>query len=150
MRSLFVVLFIFVCASTSAQTTFILVRHAEKESTANDPGLSAAGQQRALALARILEQQKVDAIYSTNFNRTRNTVKPLADAKGISIQTYEKEPDIAELQKSGGTIVVCGHSNTIPALANKLLGKQQFANFADDDYGNLLIINGTSVTQLRY
>jgi len=141
---------IIVCASASAQTTFILVRHAEKESAANDPGLSAAGQQRALALAKILEQQKVDAIWSTNFNRTRSTVKPLADAKAISIQTYEKEPDIDKLQKAGGTVVICGHSNTIPALANKLLGKQQFTTFADDDYGNLLIINGTSVTHLRY
>jgi 2,3-bisphosphoglycerate-dependent phosphoglycerate mutase len=147
---LILVLLVFVCASASAQTTFILVRHAEKEVGSTDPSLSPAGQQRALALTRILEQQKVDAIYSTNFNRTKDTVKPLADTKGITIQTYEKEPDIDRLQKTGGTVVICGHSNTIPTLANKLLGKQQFANFTDDDYGNLLIINGTSVTHLRY
>ncbi|HEX8060297.1 MAG TPA: phosphoglycerate mutase family protein [Cyclobacteriaceae bacterium] len=148
MRALLAVL-MFACASASAQTTFILVRHAEKE-TGNDPVLTTAGQQRALSLVKLLEQQKVDAIYSTNFNRTKSTVKPLADAKGINIQSYEKEPDIEKLLKAGGTVVICGHSNTIPALANKLLGKQQFTNYADDDYGNLLIINGASVTHLRY
>src|SRR3954466_13054739 len=111
---LILVLLVFVCASASAQTTFILVRHAEKEVGSTDPSLSPAGQQRALALTRILEQQKVDAIYSTNFNRTKDTVKPLADTKGITIQTYEKEPDIDRLQKTGGTVVICGHSNTIP------------------------------------
>lgn len=141
------VLLLFVCASASAQTTFILVRHAEKESGANDPGLSQEGQQRALALVKILEKQKIDAIYSTNYNRTKNTVKPLADAKGIAIQTYEKEPDVTKMT---GTVVICGHSNTIPALANKLLGKEQFKTFEDSDYGNLLIINGSSVTHLRY
>ena len=147
---LILVLLLFVCATTSAQTTFILIRHAEKESGSTDPNLSKEGEARAQSLVRLLEKQKIDAIYSTNFNRTKNTVKPLADAKSISIQTYEKEPDIDKLQKNGGTIVICGHSNTIPALANKLIGKQQFTNFADDDYGNVLIINGTSVTQLRY
>jgi len=146
MRSLAIV-FCFVCASTFAQTTFILVRHAEKESGTNDPGLSTEGQQRAIALAKILEQQRVNAIYSTNFNRTKSTVKPLADAKGIGIQTYDKEPD---LSKVSGTVVICGHSNTIPALANKLLGKDQFKNFEDSDYGNILIIHGSSVTHLRY
>ena len=146
MRLLTIVL-CFVCASSFAQTTFILVRHAEKESSTNDPGLSPEGQQRAIALTKILEQQKIDAIYSTNFNRTKNTVKPLAEAKGISIQIYDKEPDISKMT---GVVVICGHSNTIPALANRLLGKEEFRNFADNDYGNLLIINGSSVTHLRY
>jgi 2,3-bisphosphoglycerate-dependent phosphoglycerate mutase len=141
------VLLIFVCATASAQTTFILVRHAEKESGGTDPQLSAAGQQRALALAKLLDHQKIDAIYSTNFNRTRSTVKPLADAKGLEIRVYDKQPDLDQLN---GIIVICGHSNTIPALANELLGKEQFKTFDDSDYGNVLIINGMSVIHLRY
>jgi 2,3-bisphosphoglycerate-dependent phosphoglycerate mutase len=141
------ILLIFVCASASAQTTFILVRHAEKESGAADPMLSKEGEARAQSLVRLLDKQKVDAIYSTNFNRTKNTVKPLADAKGISVQIYEKDPDVG---KMSGTVVICGHSNTIPALANKLLGKEQFKTFEDSDYGNILIIHEGSVTLLRY
>lgn len=146
MRILLVVLF-FVCVEASAQTTFILVRHAEKENVANDPGLTTQGQDRAQRLADMLQSQKIDGIYSTNFNRTKSTVKPLADSKGLQITTYEKQPDVASLK---GTIVICGHSNTIPALANMLLGKEQFKTFDDSDYGNILIIKDGSLTHLRY
>ena len=146
---------LFVGAQTFAQTTFILVRHAEKESAPadpKDPFLSQEGQQRAQALAKLLDKQKVDVIMSTNLNRTKNTVKPLADAKGIGIKTYEslKEPDLAKLKAAGGTVVICGHSNTTPVIANLLLGKEQFKAFDDSDYGNILIIKDGSVTHLRY
>lgn len=143
MRALLIVL-VFVSASVKAQT-FILVRHAEKEATGTDPNLTKEGEARALSLAKLLEMQKIDAIYSTNFNRTKNTVKPLADAKGLTIRT--DEPDLSSLK---GTIVICGHSNTIPQLANKLIGKEEFKNFDDKDFGNILIIKDGSVTHLRY
>jgi broad specificity phosphatase PhoE len=158
MRNLAIVLLFFVCATASAQTTFILVRHAEKEvSDSKDPMLSKAGQERAQALARLLEKQKIDAIMSTNYHRTKTTVEPVASAKGITVQTYEslKEPEVTKLIDTGGTILICGHSNTIPALANVLVGKNQFANYDDSDYGNVLIITATAigkatVTHLRY
>lgn len=144
---LLVLLLIVVCSNAFAQTTYILVRHAEKENTKNDPQLTKEGQERAKRLAALLDKQTIDAIYSTNFNRTRNTVQPLADAKGLQVKFYESQPDIAGLK---GTIVICGHSNTIPALANSLLGKEQFKTFDDSDYGNILIIKDGSLTHLRY
>src|SRR4051812_23301146 len=107
MRALVVVL-IFFCSTAFAQTTFILVRHAEKEANAADPknpNLTKEGEERAKRLSSMLEKQNVDAIYSTNFNRTKNTVKPLADAKGLTIRV--EEPDLPSLK---GTIVICGHS----------------------------------------
>lgn len=139
--------------SVSAQTTFILVRHAEKEANGadpKDPNLTSEGEARAMALVKLLEMQDIDAIYSTNFNRTRNTVKPLAESKKLEVQTYDKQPDIEKLKSKGGTIVICGHSNTIPALANLLIGKDQFKAFDDNDFGNILIIKDGSVTHLRY
>ena len=153
---LLVIFLVFACASASAQTTFILVRHAEKETAGTidpkDPPLAKEGQDRAQSLARLLDKQKIDAILSTNFNRTKSTVKPLADAKGIEIKTYEslKEADLAKLKATGGTVLICGHSNTIPAIANLLIGKEQFTTFPDADYGNLLIIKDGSLTHLRY
>lgn len=140
-------LFFLAISGASAQTTFILVRHAEKEGTSTDPNLTKEGEARAQALVRMFEKQHIDAIYSTNFNRTKNTVRPLADSKGLPVITYEREPDLANAK---GTVVICGHSNTIPALANKLIGKDEFANFADNDFGNILIIKDASVTHLRY
>ena len=150
MRTLLLIAFVFVCATSFAQTTYILIRHAEKETTPvdpKDPMLSKEGEARAQSLVKLLEKQKVDAIYSTNFNRTKNTVKPLADSKGLQVQTYEKQPDVANMK---GTIVIVGHSNTIPALANQLLGKEEYKTFDDSDYGNILIIKDKSVVHLRY
>jgi hypothetical protein len=46
---------------------------------------------------------------------------------------------------TGGTIVISGHSNTIPGLANLLLGSEKFGQFDDSEYNNLLVIVATEV-----
>ncbi len=138
-------------AAHSQITTFILIRHAEKavaddmkSMDTKDPDLSEAGRQRALRLAAMLKETKLDAIYSTNYKRTQNTVAPLAAAKGIAVTTYEpkKGEVIDEMLKkhAGGTVVVCGHSNTTPWVANYLLGKEELKDFEDTEYGNVLVV----------
>ena len=73
-----------------------------------------------------------------------NTVSPLAVAKGIAVRTYEakKTEAVDEMLKSfpGGTIVVCGHSNTTPWVANYLIGKEELKDFEDSDYDNVLVV----------
>jgi broad specificity phosphatase PhoE len=144
-----------------AITTFILVRHAEKVADGSkDPELKPEGNERAARLAAMLKQTKVDAIYSTDFRRTKNTVLPYATEKNLSLNIYEafKETELENMLKkhAGGTVLISGHSNNIPWIANRLLGKEEYGDFADDDYGNLLIIsvvekgNVVKVTQLRY
>ncbi|MCW5911849.1 MAG: histidine phosphatase family protein [Cyclobacteriaceae bacterium] len=132
---------------TQAQpvTTVILVRHAEKGTDdPKDPELSEAGKQRAQRFAQVLKDTKVDAICSTPYKRTRSTVAPLAEAKGLSVHHYNpsKKEEIDQiLQKfAGGTIVVAGHSNTVPGFANYLTGKSEFQDFDDSDYDNLLVV----------
>jgi len=148
-------------AQKTAITTFILVRHAEKVvDGTKDPELKPEGIERAKQLAAILRETKVDAIYSTDFKRTKNTVLPYATAKNLSVNVYEafKETEIENMLKkhAGGTVLVSGHSNNIPWIANRLLGKEEYGDFADDDYGNILIIsvvekgNVVKITHLRY
>jgi len=142
-------------------TTFILVRHGERSDEAgNDPDLSEEGKARATRLAEMLSKTSIQAIYSTSYKRTRNTVMPLAKAKGLEILPYEtlKGEALDKMLKdhAGGTIVVSGHSNTIPWTANYLIGKEQFKNFADDDFKNFLVVtvlkkgSVTSLTWLTY
>jgi len=158
------VLSIYTCnavAQKSTITTFILVRHAEKEADGTkDPELKPEGVERAMRLSALLSNTQVDAIYSTNFKRTKNTVLPFANAKGLSVQLYEalKESEIDTMLKkhSGGTVLISGHSNTVPWTANLLIGKQEYGDFSDDDYGNVFIISVVEkgkvvkVTALRY
>jgi len=127
-------------------TTFILLRHAEKiNDGTSDPDLEVEGITRANHLVEVLQKTSVDAIYSTAFKRTRNTVTPLAKAKGIEITLYEafKVEEIEKILKkhAGGTVVICGHTNNIPWTANLLTGTEQYKDFDDKDYTNLLIVS---------
>ena len=65
----------------STETVLILLRHAEKESIGNDPYLTGEGKMRAEELKNVLKNVHVDAIFKTPFNRTRQTVAPLAAEK---------------------------------------------------------------------
>jgi len=44
----------------------------------------------------------------------------------------------------GKTVLVVGHSNTTPALANKILGREEFPQIDDRTNGNLYILLVTS------
>jgi len=152
-------------AQDEALTTFILIRHAEKEGQSTmagnkDPKLSAEGQRRAERLAALLSKTQIAAIYSTRFIRTKSTVEPLARSKSLTVLEYEpnKLELIDEMLRThhGKTVVLCGHSNTIPKIANHLTKSGKFADFDDSDYGNILIVTVSSaqksstVTWLSY
>jgi len=141
-------------------TTFILVRHAEKVTDkSKDPALTSEGNDRAIRLATILEKTTLDAIYTTPYHRTRSTVEPVAKQKGVPVVEYEpqKESVIDGMlaAHAGKTILVSGHSNTIPEIANWLTGSQTFTEFDENDFGNLIIVTvitkgNSKVTWLRY
>jgi 2,3-bisphosphoglycerate-dependent phosphoglycerate mutase len=162
-RLLFFICLLGTLVNTSAQsdiTTVIFVRHAEKVNDGSkDPELHADGRERATKLAMMLGGQPIAAIYSTNYKRTKGTVQPLADAAGVAINVYEpmKADKLQEVINSHreGTIVICGHSNTTPAMINMLTGEETFKQWEDSDYGNLIIVSVPSVgkakvTRLRY
>jgi 2,3-bisphosphoglycerate-dependent phosphoglycerate mutase len=153
-------LFAFTVLAQQKVTTVILIRHAEKMMDgSSDPDLTESGRNRAVLLANLLSKAKIDAIYSTHYKRTENTVMPLAQRKGLIVQNYDggkmAELDAILAKHQGGTIVICGHSNTTPAIVNYLTGhKDEFKTFDDGDYGNLVIVSRFDgegkVTWLRY
>jgi len=97
---------------------------------------------------------------TTNYKRTRNTVAPLASSKGIGVTDYDafKTDAIDKMlnKHAGGTIVISGHSNNIPWVANYLTGKESYKDFADTEYENVLIVTviekgkNTKVVWLSY
>lgn len=148
MKKLLVILLLVSTFSYSQETTtFILVRHAEKAADGtSDPALTDAGIARANNILSLFRQADITAIYSTNYKRTKMTIAPLAGAIKKEITIYDpknlKEFSLKLLNdNSGGTVVISGHSNTTPMLANLLLGEEKFKQFDDNDYGNLLIIS---------
>lgn len=125
-------------------TTVYLVRHAEKASSpANDPPLTAPGEQRAQALSDSLAAKKIRYIYSTNTLRTRSTAQPLASKIGLTIQPYGTDTlwEVARhLRKIPGNALVVGHSNILLPLLDQLPVTHQKKTIPDSDYDNLFVL----------
>jgi phosphohistidine phosphatase SixA len=134
----------------SAQpSTVILVRHAEKAATpANDPLLTSAGTQRAADLAAALSDAHVNVVITTQFERTKATAKPTADAAKVAPVVVAATSDIVAhvnavvaavaARQPGDVVLVVGHSNTIPAIITALGGPKMY-ELCDTQYSGLFV-----------
>jgi broad specificity phosphatase PhoE len=146
-------------AAQTKPTVVILVRHGEKAAApADDPPLTEAGKARAKALAAALADANVEAVITTELARTRETARPLADARGLAMETVHSGPRDAHAKAvadavrahAGRTVLVVGHSNTIAAII-AALGGPKMPDICDTQYSNLftLILDGSSVRLIR-
>ncbi|WP_179319669.1 SixA phosphatase family protein [Winogradskyella helgolandensis] len=127
-------------------STYYLIRHAEKNRTDpsnHNPELIDAGLKRAENWAKHFKDIKFDAVYSTDYNRTKQTALPTAKQNNLEIQLYNPSDLQIEAfikKTKGKTVLVVGHSNTTPKFANGLLGEEKYDDMADDNNGGLYII----------
>lgn len=145
----------------STTTTFVIVRHAEKgNDDARDPSLSEAGRARALALAGRLADAPLKAAYATDYRRTQQTAQPAAEAHKLTVTTYDAQQSAAAFATqlraahTSGTVLVVGHSNTVPEVAAALSG-QSVEPMAESEFDRLYRVhiasNGTTtVERSRY
>ncbi len=150
---------------SQATTTVIFVRHAEKSTLPEgDPSLSPAGQRRAAELTRQLVDADVvagvDAVYSTPYRRTEETARPVAEALGLPLSTYDAADTEAIMDRivkehKGKIILVVGHSNTVPALIGNMGASKKVPEIAEGEYDNIYIVSipwfgKTKTIRLRY
>jgi broad specificity phosphatase PhoE len=133
-------------AQAAKSTTVILVRHAEKGDTpANDPPLTPAGEARARELWNAVKDAGVDAVITTQLTRTRATAAPTATALGLTptivpaTSTNAKDVATAVRGLAGHTVLVVGHSNTVPAII-AALGAKEPAAICDSSYDNFYVV----------
>jgi len=123
-----------------AATTVLLVRHAEKDERAGpDPPLLPQGGERAKRLAAMLSRVDLVAIYATPTRRTQATARPVAEAAGLEITTTgEPATELAKRLRAhrGGTVLVVGHSNTLPEIL-RALGA---GDHSVEGYENLFVV----------
>ncbi len=131
---------------SQAQTVVYIVRHAEKatDKDATDPPLTASGRRRAQDLRKTLRSVKLDAIYATQYKRTRETVAPTAELmriKPIFINSEKTAQLAASLRgRARGEMVLVGaHSNTVPLLL-KALGVKERVSIGSGDYDHLFVV----------
>lgn len=148
------------CVLGQSTATVIVVRHAEKLDDSTDPALSDAGNARARALAEALADAGVSAIITTQYERTRSTAGPLGERIGIepvivAAAGRSHVDDVAARVRelAPGTIVVVGHSNTVPAII-RALGGPDVGEIADNSYDDLFVLmlseDGTRLIRARY
>ncbi len=140
-------------------TTYYLIRHAEKDKTDKkdrDPHLTSKGLERADFWATVLSSANINMVYTTNYNRTKETAAPTAIKNKLNVRNYNPRKlydDDFKLDTKGKNVLVVGHSNTTPFFANKILGKdlyKQINESSNDSNSNLYIITVTknSVTSV--
>ena len=144
MSKRFVICYLFLSVlvvTATAQSTIFIVRHAERVDASKDSVLSDAGRARAEALARMLRDKNITAIYATEFKRTQQTAAPLAEALGVKviIRPAKATDFAATLRTVQGNALVVGHSDTIPGLI-KELGISDPITIGEKDYGDLFEI----------
>jgi broad specificity phosphatase PhoE len=141
-------------ALTAAQSELVVVvRHAEKGTDDPvDPSLSTAGVKRAEALADALVDAGVGAIVTTHLKRTQATAAPLATKLGIKpvvlvVKRGETAAHIADVVAAvnaarttkKGTVLVVGHSNTVPLIVKALSGVT-VANICEAQHADLFVL----------
>ncbi len=144
MKALVLFLSIFIAVTiASAQPVVVIVRHAEKAASGGkDPDLSPAGRARAEALARILKDSGITAIFTSEFKRTQETAAPTATSAHVTptvIAAKDTAGLVAKLHQLNGNALVVGHGDTILNII-KALGINSSINIPDADYSELLIV----------
>lgn len=141
-------------------STFYFIRHAEKDRSDPedlDPELNQKGLGRAMHWAEILDDVRMDAIYTTDYERATMTAAPISVKQDITVQYYDPESiDIEQFKREnqGKNVLVVGHSNTTPDLVNQMIGEERYAPMDDTDNGSLFIVqlfgNKPAVSRLHF
>jgi broad specificity phosphatase PhoE len=129
-------------AAEEPPAVIVLVRHAEKVDESRGADLTPSGRRRAHALAEMLRHAGIDAVYSTDYLRTRETAKPTAERIGKPIDIYDGDALSAfasELRSKGGRALVVGHSDTTPELVASL-GGDPGPDIAPEEYDRIYVL----------
>lgn len=142
-------------AAGTADAAVFVVRHAERADAKDDASLlSRRGRKRAKLLARVLAAVPLKAVYTTEYERTQQTARPAAEAKGLTVTVTDSEKAAAlaaELKAlpAERDVLVVGHTDTIPDIL-KGLGVAEAVTIPDGEYDNLFIVAPPHFVRLKY
>ena len=136
-----------------AATYVYLMRHAETTGIGGDPDLSPEGMLRVANLQAFFTNVTIDAFFSSHLQRTIQTLEPLATQRGLTVNVVPNgDPTLTvqEIQaRPGQTLMIAGHSNTIPVIIQMLGGPM--VTIGESDYSNLyLMVLGAADSQFQH
>jgi phosphohistidine phosphatase SixA len=137
---------LFAACLGAVDTTVVLVRHAERQSLWDaDSPLAAEGLCRAQALAPQLAAFHPVALYTSDLQRTRQTLAPLAALLRLVPEAFPKHDSgglAAAILRDhrGGTVVVCWHHDLMKKLVRALGVAGPVPYWSLDSYDPLWIV----------
>jgi phosphohistidine phosphatase SixA len=135
-------------AATTAQPNFYVMRHLHTRAGVSDPDLTPEGMKYALAVSYSFERDPPDVIYVSSTKRAQQTAAPLAQRLKLTPKIYDPRDTpglIAAVSAETGTVLVVGHSNTVPDIIEKLGGKRP-PDLTHEDFGDIWHVFGPERT----
>jgi phosphohistidine phosphatase SixA len=140
-----------------AETVVILVRHADRVDGAD--ALTPDGKARGEALVHVLEKAGLTAIVHSDAARATQTAAPVVAATRlvpVALPGGNTDAFVREIldRHAGGTVLVVGHSNTVPKIVAGL-GGPQLPDIDHAEYDTLLVLTlgggrAPRLTSLQY
>lgn len=130
--------------------SYYVMRHLQTPPDVKDPDLTAEGEKYAQDLIGWFAGDPPSVIYVSTFKRTQQTAAPLAKALGITPKIYDPAdtPALVRMVKAEtGTILIVGHSNTVPDIVAELGGARP-GPIALDQFGDIwhiTAVNGNTL-----
>ncbi|TYB77347.1 histidine phosphatase family protein [Bizionia saleffrena] len=135
------------------KTTYYFIRHSEKNRAVKtkNPNLLEKGQSRAENWAEYFKSIAFDAVYSTNYKRTKQTATPTAKQNNLKLIIYNPSKldyNAFKAGTKGKTVLIVGHSDTTPKFVNTIIGENKYNAINDSINSALFIvtINGNETT----
>ena len=143
------------CMTTPAPTpqpNIYVMRHLHTPKGAPDPDLTAVGQDHAARLADWFRRDPPSVIYVSSTRRAQQTAAPLAARLGLTPKVYSPADTaglVAAVTRETGTVLIVGHSNTVPDIVAQLGGTQPRA-LVHEDFGDIWNVRGTPRTTAHF
>jgi broad specificity phosphatase PhoE len=153
MKIIVSIILLLIFQQTTAQsetTTLYFIRHAEKADSSQNPELSEEGIKRSVRWTKLFEKTPIDVFYTTLTRRTQMTASTIATSKQKDMIFYNAAKfSLKETieKHHGKTILIVGHSNTIPTQINTFLRKDIYPQIDEEQFGNLytITVNGDKI-----
>jgi broad specificity phosphatase PhoE len=133
--------------------TVVLIRHADvTPGGGTNPPLNAAGIARAQELSHVLGDTGITAIFVTSLQRTQSTAQPLASDLGLQPTVQDDLASVVDAihnLASSTTVLVVGHTNTVPDLIARL-GGPTITPITASEFDRLVVLANRRICDLRY
>ena len=131
--------------------SYYVMRHLDTQPGVRDAELTAQGQSNARMLVEWFRNDPPAVIYVSSTRRAQQTAAPLAAALRLTPKVYDpaNTPALVQMVRAEtGTVLVVGHSNTVPDIVQQLGGTRP-EPIGETQFGDIWHVAGPNGSTLK-